>query len=229
VTGTVQKARTLLLRAGRESPAVADQAALSAAAGRLADALPPLEAEADVDAVRGREGATRFYPLVENHHRDGILRLSIAPAPGWTLELQQQAEAIAQRVLDSLDYVGVLAIELFQVGDTLLANEMAPRVHNSGHWTIEGAVTSQFENHARAVCGLPLGKPDAVGFSAMYNFIGNVPTAASVLTNPDAHLHLYGKSSRPGRKVGHVTLRAGSASELQSKLPEWDEQFKRTE
>ncbi len=110
-------------------------------------------------------------------------------------------------MLTELDYVGVLTIEWFQDGPRLLANEMAPRVHNSGHWTIEGALTSQFENHVRAVCGLPLGRADAVGFSVMYNFIGSAPPTAAVLANPDAHLHLYGKSARPGRKVGHVTLR----------------------
>lgn len=185
--------------------------------------------ELSIIAVRDREGRIATYPLIENVHIDGILHRSIAPAPDTGEELTERAAEYASRVLTELDYVGVLTIEWFQDGPRLLANEMAPRVHNSGHWTIEGALTSQFENHARAVCGLPLGKPDAVGFSVMYNFIGNVPTAASVLANPDAHLHLYGKSSRPGRKVGHVTLRAASASELQSKLPEWDEQFKRTE
>ena len=104
---------------------------------------------------------------------------------------------------------------------------MAPRVHNSGHWTIDGAFTSQFENHLRAVCGLPLGRCDAVGFSAMYNFIGSVPSAAAVLANADAKLHLYGKAPRPNRKVGHVTLCASSAEELAENLPEWDRVFQR--
>ena len=131
-------------------------------------------------------------------------------------------------MLTELDYVGVLTIEWFQDGPRLLANEMAPRVHNSGHWTIEGAFTSQFENHLRAVCGLPLGRCDAVGHSAMFNFIGAVPPAAEVLANPDAKLHLYGKGPRPNRKVGHVTLRAGSAEELAEKLPEWDRVFERS-
>lgn len=210
------------------TPAEAD-AAWQRLGGRplILEGFVPFDRELSLVAVRGRDGQIVTYPLVENTHLDGILHRSIAPAPDMGEELSERAAEYASRVLTELEYVGVLAFEWFQDGPRLLANEMAPRVHNSGHWTIEGALTSQFENHARAVCGLPLGKPDAVGFSAMYNFIGTVPTAAAVLANPDAHLHLYGKSSRPGRKVGHVTLRAGSAGELQAKLPEWDSQFAR--
>lgn len=193
----------------------------------ILEGFVPFDRELSLIAVRGRDGQIVTYPLIENVHIDGILHRSIAPAPDTGEELTERAAEFATRVLTELEYVGVLTIEWFQDGPRLLANEMAPRVHNSGHWTIEGALTSQFENHARAVCGLPLGKPDAVGFSVMYNFIGSVPAAAEVLTNPDAHLHLYGKSSRPGRKVGHVTLRAASAVELREKLPEWDEQFRR--
>jgi 5-(carboxyamino)imidazole ribonucleotide synthase len=195
----------------------------------ILEGFVPFDRELSLIAVRGRDGQIITYPLIENTHIGGILHRSIAPAPDTGEELTERAAEFASRVLMELDYVGVLCIEWFQDGPRLLANEMAPRVHNSGHWTIEGALTSQFENHVRAVCGLPLGKPDAVGFSAMYNFIGSVPPSAEVLTNRDAHLHLYGKSSRPGRKVGHVTLRAGNASELQEKLPEWDEQFSRGE
>jgi 5-(carboxyamino)imidazole ribonucleotide synthase len=121
--------------------------------------------------------------------------------------VQARAEGYARRVLQDLDYVGVLAIELFQVGDRLLANEMAPRVHNSGHWTIEGSETSQFENHVRAVLGLPLGSTANRGCSAMVNLIGDLPDTAAVLRHPHAHLHLYGKEPRPGRKVGHITVR----------------------
>lgn len=183
--------------------------------------------ELSLIAARGRDGQIVTYPLIENTHIDGILHRSVAPAPNLGEELGERAAEFASRVLTELNYVGVLTIEWFQDGPRLLANEMAPRVHNSGHWTIEGALTSQFENHVRAVCGLPLGRADAVGFSAMYNFIGSAPPALAVLANPDAHLHLYGKSSRPGRKVGHVTLRAGTAAELQEKLPEWDAQFVR--
>ena len=170
--------------------------------------------ELSILAVRGRGGETAFYPLVENHHRGGILRLSLAPAPRLTAALQREAEDAARRILEALDYVGVLAVELFECGGRLLANEIAPRVHNSGHWSIEGAVTSQFENHLRAVAGLPLGETRALGYSAMLNLIGEVPDPAELLTVPDAHLHLYGKALRPGRKVGHVTLRGDSAEQL---------------
>lgn len=183
--------------------------------------------ELSLVAVRGRDGQIVTYPLIENVHLDGILHRSIAPAPNLGEELGERAAEFASRVLTELNYVGVLTIEWFQDGPRLLANEMAPRVHNSGHWTIEGALTSQFENHVRAVCGLPLGRTDAVGASAMYNFIGSVPPSAAVLANPDAHLHLYGKGPRPGRKVGHVTLRAATATELHERLPEWDAQFAR--
>lgn len=193
----------------------------------LLEGFVPFDRELSLIAVRGRDGTIATYPLIENVHRDGILHRSLAPAADTGEELNERAVEYASRVLTELDYVGVLTIEWFQDGPRLLANEMAPRVHNSGHWTIEGAFTSQFENHLRAVCGWPLGRCDAVGFSAMYNFIGTVPPAAEVLANPDAHLHLYGKSARPNRKVGHVTLRAASADELAAKLPEWDRAFER--
>ena len=166
------------------------------------------ERELSILAVRGLTGDIRFYPLVENQHQDGILRISKAPAPDLSPAMQQQAESYARLVLESLEYVGVLAIEFFQVSDRLIANEMAPRVHNSGHWTIEGAQTSQFENHLRAICGLPLGATEAVGTSAMQNLIGELPDTTTILALPDAHLHLYGKAPRPGRKLGHVTYRA---------------------
>ena len=195
----------------------------------ILEGFVPFERELSILAARSHNGETAFFPLVENHHRDGILRLSLAPAPGITPALQSAAEQIAARALAALDYVGVLAIELFQVTSdefqvtsgrnssdsslvtrhsSLVVNEMAPRVHNSGHWTIEGAETSQFEQHLRAVLGLPLGATAARGFSAMVNLIGALPDPAAVLAIPGAHLHLYGKQPRAGRKVGHVTLRA---------------------
>jgi 5-(carboxyamino)imidazole ribonucleotide synthase len=185
--------------------------------------------ELSILAVRGRSGETAFYPLVENHHRAGILRLSLAPAPQLMASLQRQAEGVARRVLEALDYVGVLAIELFEADGHLLANEMAPRVHNSGHWTIEGAVTSQFENHLRAVSGLPLGDTRALGHSAMLNLIGELPEPADVLAIPDCHLHVYGKTLRPARKVGHVTLRADSAERLAGGLRKLPVFFRRDE
>lgn len=178
------------------------------------------ERELSIIAVRGRDGSTVFYPLTENHHREGILRASLAPAPGLDDELQAAAEAYAERVLRDFDYVGVLAIELFQLEDQLLANEMAPRVHNTGHWTIEGAETSQFENHLRAITGLPLGTTAPRGYSAMVNLIGTTPEPALVLAVPGAHLHLYGKAPRPGRKLGHVTLRADDPEMLRERLDE---------
>jgi len=191
----------------------------------LLEEFIPFERELSIIAVRGRDGAVATYPLIENVHRDGILHRSIAPAGSTGEELSERAEEYASRVLEELDYVGVLTIEWFKDGPRLLANEMAPRVHNSGHWTIDAALTSQFENHLRSILGLPLGRCDAVGHAAMYNFIGSVPAAAEVLSNPDAKLHTYGKGPRPNRKVGHVTLRARSAEELEGKLPEWDRQF----
>jgi len=172
----------------------------------IAEQLVPFDRELSVIAVRGTGGEVRTYPVVENHHRDGILRLTLAPAPELTTAAQELAAGYMRLLLERLDYVGVLALELFAVGDRLLANEIAPRVHNSGHWTIEGARTSQFGNHVRAVAGLPLGACDAIGRSAMVNLIGETPPAERVLAVDGAHLHLYGKAPRPGRKLGHVTV-----------------------
>jgi 5-(carboxyamino)imidazole ribonucleotide synthase len=166
---------------------------------------------------------------VENHHRDGILRLSLAPAPNLTDASQQLAEAAMRKVLEQLQYVGVLCIEFFELNGRLLANEMAPRVHNSGHWTIEGAETSQFENHLRAILGLPLGSTATEGHSAMVNLIAEVPKPGDVLAVPNAHLHLYGKEPREGRKVGHVTVRAETKEQLQQKFRELPAFFKRPE
>jgi 5-(carboxyamino)imidazole ribonucleotide synthase len=195
----------------------------------LLERLIPFTRELSVLAVRGHTGETAVYPLVENHHRAGILRLSLAPAPQLDRAIQAAAEDAARRVFDALQYVGVLAIEFFEHEGRLLANEMAPRVHNSGHWTIEGAVTSQFENHLRAVMGLPLGSTNAIGCSAMLNLIGEVPDSTEVLAVPDAHLHLYGKSPRAGRKLGHVTLRASSPEQLAFRLSELPGYFHRPE
>lgn len=189
--------------------------------GLIAEGFVPFDREVSIIAVAGAGGERRFYPLAENHHREGILRVSYAPAPSSTgahgdldRRLQQQAEALARRVLDHLEYVGVIAIELFQVGEDLLANEVAPRVHNSGHWTQDGAVTSQFENHVRAIAGLPLGDAEALGPSVMINLIGEAPESSKILSVPGAHLHLYDKSPRPGRKIGHVNLTGSSWDEV---------------
>jgi len=181
----------------------------------LLEAFVPFRRELSVLAVRDRKGHHAFYPLVENLHREGILRRSLAPAPGLKPKLQALAERHAVRVLDELNYVGVLAIEFFEFRGKLLANEMAPRVHNSGHWTIEGAETSQFENHMRAVAGLPLGPTAATGHSAMFNLIGELPDTEAILRVPGAHLHIYGK--RPGlkRKLGHVTVNFPTLASVQ--------------
>jgi 5-(carboxyamino)imidazole ribonucleotide synthase len=169
----------------------------------LAEELVPFQRELSIIAVRGGDGETRFWPLAENVHRDGILRVSRAPAADAP---QAEAEELARRLLDELGYVGVLALELFEIDRRLLANEFAPRVHNTGHWTIDGAVTSQFENHLRAILGLPLGPTEATSSSVMVNLVGGVPPTGNLLRLPGAHLHLYGKEPRRGRKVGHVTL-----------------------
>jgi len=170
--------------------------------GHVLEGLVPFDRELSLVSVRGRDGETRFYPLAENVHADGILRVSRAPAADAP---QALAEEYATRLLDELGYVGVLALELFDVGGDLVANELAPRVHNTGHWTIEGAETSQFENHLRAILGLPLGSTAARGEATMLNLIGTVPPLDALLA-AGAHVHLYGKEPRPGRKLGHVTL-----------------------
>jgi 5-(carboxyamino)imidazole ribonucleotide synthase len=184
----------------------------------ILEAFVGFDRELSVLAVRGRDGETRCWPLVENHHRDGILRLSWAPAPALTAGLQAAAEAHAVAMLEHLAYVGVLAIELFQVEDSLLGNEMAPRVHNSGHWTIEGSTTSQFENHLRAICGMPLGDVGMRGYAAMVNLIGEEPSPGPILEVPGAHLHTYGKEPRPGRKLGHVTVTADDEGLLRERV-----------
>ena len=180
----------------------------------LLEGFVRFERELSCLAVRGRDGTVAVYPLVENHHEAGILRRSVAPAPAATDERQADAASFARRLLERLDYVGVLALELFEVDGGLLANEIAPRVHNSGHWTIEGAETSQFENHVRAITGAPLGSVATVGVSAMVNLIGGWPDPARLLAIAGAHLHLYGKAPRPGRKVGHVTVRCDEPESL---------------
>jgi 5-(carboxyamino)imidazole ribonucleotide synthase len=181
----------------------------------ILESFVPFEREVSILAVRGRDGQKRFYPLVENHHEGGILRLSMAPAPNWNAQLQGDAEKFASKLLDKLDYVGVMALELFQIGERLLANEIAPRVHNSGHWTIEGSDCSQFENHLRAIAGLPLGSTAMkTPHAAMVNLIGVLPPLCDVLKIEGAHAHYYGKEVKPGRKVGHITLTADSAEKL---------------
>jgi 5-(carboxyamino)imidazole ribonucleotide synthase len=174
--------------------------------------------ELSVIGVRDRAGREVFYPPIENVHREGVLRRSIAPAPSAPPEAAALAIDYSRRLMDRLQYVGVLALELFSVDGTLLANEMAPRVHNSGHWTIEGAETSQFENHLRAILSLPLGATTPRGRSMMLNILGHIPPAESVLAVEGAHLHLYGKAPTEKRKVGHVTVVGQSEGGLAQRL-----------
>jgi 5-(carboxyamino)imidazole ribonucleotide synthase len=194
--------QVLVLESAELEPAWAELGRVSA----ILEQVVPFERELSALSVRARGGEVARYPLVENHHEAGILRLTLAPAPELTPELESQAAAISEALLDHLDYVGLLAVELFQVEGRLFANEIAPRVHNSGHWTMDGAKCSQFENHLRAGLGWPLGGAANSGYSAMLNILGEEPEPAEVLSRPDAHLHLYGKAPRPGRKLGHVNI-----------------------
>ena len=191
----------------------------------ILEGFVPFDREVSIIAVKSVSGEMAFYPIAENHHEDGILRLSTSQADD---PVQSLAEDYAQRVLEKLDYVGVLAIEFFQLGDQLLANEMAPRVHNSGHWSIEGSVCSQFENHMRAVTDQPLGSTKNIGYPTMVNLIGELPDTEKILSIAGAHLHLYGKSPRAGRKIGHITVRGESENHKQQILDQVQAQVLRT-
>jgi len=183
----------------------------------ILEAFVPFDREVSVVAVRSRTGEFRHYPLTRNWHAGGILSASLAPLAGDPA-LEARAVTHARTLAEHLDYVGVFALELFVHGERLLGNEMAPRVHNSGHWTIEGTGCSQFENHVRAILGLPLGDTAAIGTSVMLNWIGELPEADAVLREPRAHWHDYGKSPRAGRKVGHATLCGDDPRELADRL-----------
>jgi 5-(carboxyamino)imidazole ribonucleotide synthase len=185
--------------------------------GLILEGFVAFDKEVSVVAVRGRDGEFRAWPLTQNWHVDGVLSASLAPAP-VPAELEANAIAHARALANALDYVGVFALELFCDNGVLLANELAPRVHNSGHWTIEGSETSQFQNHLRAVLGLPLGATRMVGEACMLNWIGAMPDANAVLAEPGGHWHDYGKEARTGRKVGHATLRADTEAELADTL-----------
>ena len=171
--------------------------------------------ELSLIAVRGIDGSLEYYPLVENSHHEGILRQTLAPAQNISVSLQNKAEEYMSSLLKEIKHIGVLTIELFESDDGLLVNEIAPRVHNSGHWTIEGAQTSQFENHIRAITESPLGQTTMTSkFSAMINIIGVHGPIQKVLKTKNAHLHLYNKAERTGRKLGHITLTSNSIDEL---------------
>jgi 5-(carboxyamino)imidazole ribonucleotide synthase len=185
---------------------------LAGAPGVL-EGFVPFNREVSIIAARSVSGAIVFYPLSENVHRGGILRVATSRERD---PMQRQAETYISDLMAALDYVGILALELFEVDGRLIANEFAPRVHNSGHWTIEGAETSQFENHLRAILDLPLGSTAAVGKTAMVNFIGNAPTTEEILAIPNVHVHLYDKAPRKGRKVAHATVRAETTEQFES-------------
>lgn len=188
----------------------------------ILDGFIEFERELSIIATRSTVGHIVYSPLSENIHRGGILRLTKAPARDVDDAVATQARSAIESILAHFDYVGTLAVEFFQVGTgsnaALLANEIAPRVHNTGHWTIEGAETCQFENHMRAVLGMELGSAEPIGCSAMINLIGNEPRPGALDAMPQAHIHLYGKEPRPGRKIGHITLNAPTESELDSML-----------
>lgn len=183
----------------------------------IVENLVQFERELSLLAARDRYGEIKYYPLTENFHQQGILRFSKAPYND--IDLQALAENYLKKILVGLNYVGVLAVEFFQCGEHLIANEMASRVHNSGHWTIEGAHTSQFENHLRAISGLPLGATHANGYSAMLNFIGHLPkleSSSSALAH--TYFHDYCKIPRAQRKLGHITICVPTAEERDSRL-----------
>jgi 5-(carboxyamino)imidazole ribonucleotide synthase len=207
---------------GKGQRLVASAAELGAARRALgvpcvAERVVQLERELSLLAVRGRDGEVAFYDPVENQHEGGILRVSRAPAVIDESTLEALHRQVGE-LLEAFGYVGVLAVELFETPAGVLVNELAPRVHNSGHWTLEGAVTSQFENHVRAVMGLPLGRTASRGHSAMVNLVGSLPPLAALLAVPGAAVHLYGKSPAPGRKLGHVTLCAEAPLALEEGL-----------
>jgi 5-(carboxyamino)imidazole ribonucleotide synthase len=188
----------------------------------ILDQFVEFERELSIVATRSIEGDIAYYPLSANVHRGGILRVSKAPARDVSEHLIEQAQHAARQILNRFEYVGTIAVEFFQIGTgenaTLVANEIAPRVHNTGHWTIEGAQTSQFENHMRAVMGMKLGSAEPIGHSAMVNIIGDEPRKGALESMPEAHVHMYGKAPRAGRKIGHVTLNAPNEEELDALL-----------
>jgi len=186
----------------------------------ICEGFVSFELECSIIAARGKDGQTVFWPLTHNLHRDGILAISMAPA--FDDELQSAAEALVQRLLDHLDYTGVVALELFLKDGELLANEFAPRVHNSGHWTIDGAHISQFENHLRAICGLSLGDTSNSYRALMFNLLGEMPEYAKQQSAdheaiPGVYWHDYKKAPRDGRKIGHVTICAKSSAGLKAR------------
>ena len=190
--------------------------AAAGGSGLIYEKFQKFSREISIVGARSAAGRTVFYPLSSNTHGAGILHYSIAPYANPALE--RSARIYLKRVMNALSYVGVLTMEFFVVKGRLIANEMAPRVHNSGHWTIEGCVTSQFENHLRAICDLPLGSTRALGHTAMINFLGNMPERERLLSLDGLAFHDYGKEPRPGRKLGHCTILKHRATDRDSAL-----------
>ncbi len=185
----------------------------------IAEAFIRFSREMSVIAVRDQHGNMEIYPLAENHHSDGILRISRIPAKNLSAEKEQQAKQYIQKMAEHLNHVGVLTLELFDTESGLLANEMAPRVHNSGHWTQEGSHCSQFENHVRAISGLPLGNTGLRQHgAAMINIIGKIGDSCQVLAIGNAHLHLYSKTERLNRKLGHINITGNSEVEIENTI-----------
>ncbi|KPH94947.1 phosphoribosylaminoimidazole carboxylase [Pseudoalteromonas porphyrae] len=187
----------------------------------IAEQMIPFDREVSIIGARDKSGNTVIYPLTENQHTNGVLTLSIAGKEKTTI--QQQAEDAFNKLATELDYVGVLAIEFFDVDGQLLVNEIAPRVHNSGHWTQQGTHSSQFENHMRAVAGLPLGNTQLQRVTAMINVLGQAAIPTQVLSVPDVTSHWYGKTAKPGRKMGHINVSAATLHELGERLGELSE------
>lgn len=189
----------------------------------IAEAFVTFSRELSVIAVRNPSKEIEIYPLAENDHSNGILRVSRVPVQNLSKEKQIQAETFITNLLEDLDHVGVLTLELFDTKDGLIANEMAPRVHNSGHWSIEGALSSQFENHIRAICDMPLGSPEMrQPFAGMINIIGKHGDQSTVMKLPEAFYHAYGKSERNNRKIGHINLIAQNKEALEDNISKLD-------
>jgi 5-(carboxyamino)imidazole ribonucleotide synthase len=196
--------------------------ALAQLGGRdlIAEGFVTFKRELSVIAVRSVRGETAFYPLNVNTHINGILSRTVVSPELITPATQKAAEDLAAKALQALDYVGVLVIELFETDKGLIVNEMAPRVHNSGHWSIEGSHCGQFQNHLRAVCNLPLGRTTTFGHCGMLNILHVRPDMEKLLSLPGAKLHWYAKEPRPGRKLGHVTFVEDTLAKLETRLTE---------
>ncbi|MGJ8694066.1 MAG: 5-(carboxyamino)imidazole ribonucleotide synthase [Thalassotalea sp.] len=205
----------------QEMSAFIANATSSVPQGIVAEQMVPFDREVSLVGARNTLGEIAVYPLTENHHDNGILSVSIASPSDE--KLQAQAKKVFTALAEKLDYVGVLAIEFFQVGDELLVNEIAPRVHNSGHWTQQGADTCQFENHLRAICGLPLGNTALIRPTAMINIIGEDSVPNELLAIPSVNVHWYGKEKRSGRKMGHINVSGNSEQELAQRLVQLSE------